>query len=139
MNWICKRFGQLTPGELHDALRLRTDVFVVEQSCAYPEVDGEDPRSTHLLAYDGTRLVAYARWHAESGEIVLGRIVVQQAARGNGVGRALMERAFLEIGTQSIRISAQCQLERYYRELGFSAVSEPYDDFGIPHVDMVRR
>ena len=138
MNWLVKTFAELTPGELHDLLRLRTDVFVVEQNCAYPELDGKDPDSTHLLGYIDSELAAYARWYDDGPVVVLGRIVVRTDLRGRGEGRRLMEHVFEAVGKRPIRISAQKQLERYYAVLGFETASEPYDDFGIPHVDMLR-
>ena len=138
MRWLVREFDELTPTELHDALQLRIDVFVVEQRCAYPELDGKDPRATHLLAYDGSRLIGYARWYSSGAEVVMGRIVVRKGSRGVGLAGQVMTRAFEAIGPRTIRISAQSQLRRYYQTLGFKEISEAYDDFGISHIDMVR-
>ena len=138
MNWLVRAFEELTPRELHDLLRLRTDVFVVEQHCAYPEIDGKDTHSTHLLGYHGSELGAYSRWYDDGPVVVLGRIVVRSDLRGRGEGRRLVEHVFGLVGDRPIRISAQKHLERYYEGIGFETTSEPYDDFGIPHVDMLR-
>ena len=139
MKWVVKAFDELTTHELHDLLRLRIDVFVFEQACAYPELDGKDTQSTHLLGYaEEGGLRAYARWYSSGREVVMGRIVVQEEARNSGLGLQLMEHAFDAIGSQPIRISAQQPLEQYYHGFGFRTISEPYDDFGIPHIDMLK-
>ena len=139
VGFLVKSFSELTTRELHDLLRLRTEVFVVEQDCAYPEIDGKDPQSTHLLGYLDSSLITYARWYTHGNDTVLGRIVTRPDLRRRGFGGRLMARVFEIIGDRRIRISAQQQLESYYRNLGFETTSEPYDDFGIAHIDMVRR
>lgn len=138
LRYVQKDFEELTPRELHDLLRLRTDVFVVEQACPYPEVDGRDPESAHLLAYEGDELAAYARWYEDEERTVMGRIVVVPSARGRGVGRDLVEEALDRIGRRSVFIHAQSRLEAYYRDLGFRTVGDPYDDYGVLHVPMIR-
>jgi ElaA protein len=139
LRWVRKSFDELTTRELYDLLRLRTDVFVVEQSCAYPEMDGKDPLCTHLLAYEDSQLAAYARWYPDGEQVVLGRIVTRGDLRKRGLNRRLMARVLDAVGARPIRISAQRYLEQYYQSLGFETVSDPYDDFGISHVDMVRQ
>lgn len=138
MRWILKEFDELTLFELHDLLRLRTEIFVVEQQCVYPEIDGKDIHSTHLLGYQDSELAAYARWYPEENCVVMGRIATRSALRRRGVGVQVMHRAIEAIGSYRIRISAQHHLERYYGNLGFETVSDVYDDYGIPHVDMIR-
>ena len=138
MRWILKEFDELTLLELHDLLRLRTEIFVVEQQCAYPEIDGKDIHSTHLLGYLDSDLAAYARWYPEENYVVMGRIATRRSVRRRGVGVQLMNRAIEAIGSHRIRISAQQHLERYYGKLGFDTGSDIYDDYGIPHVDMIR-
>ena len=138
MTFVCKPFQQLTLGELHDLLRLRSEVFVVEQRCIYLDVDGHDPHSWHLLAFAGSQLVGYARWYEEDEAIVLGRIALRADLRGGGRGRQLVAAALAEIGPREVRIQAQSYLEGFYRRLGFEPRSAPYDLDGIPHVRMVR-
>ena len=138
MNWVLKEFAELTAAELHDLLELRIQVFVVEQRCAYPEVDGKDLESTHLLGYRASELVAYARWYAATDHVVLGRVVTRSTVRRQGVAQRLLKRAFAAIGPRRIQISAQQYLEPYYQRLGFETVSGVYDDFGIPHIDMIK-
>lgn len=131
-------FEGLSTRQLHDVLRLRSDVFVVEQECAYPEVDGRDPEAQHLLGTHDGRLAAYCRWYEEGGRIVLGRIVVAAASRGRGWGRALTREALRRIGDRPVRVHAQTRLDGFYRALGFTPVGPSYDDFGVPHVRMDR-
>jgi ElaA protein len=138
LRWILKKFSELTVFELHDLLQLRTEIFVVEQQCAYPEIDGKDLYSTHLLGYLDSELAAYARWYPEENSVVMGRIATRATLRRRGVGVQLMNRAIEAIGSHHIHISAQQHLERYYGNLGFETVSDVYDDYGIPHIDMIR-
>jgi ElaA protein len=134
-----KSFAELTTPELHEILALRVAVFVVEQACAYPELDGRDPESIHLLGIVDGRLAAYARWYPTAGATILGRIVVEPELRGRGLGRRVTGEALRRIGPGEVRVSAQLYLEPFYRGLGFETVSSPYDDYGVAHVDMVRR
>jgi ElaA protein len=131
-------FEGLSARQLHDVLRLRCDVFVVEQECPYPEVDGRDLESLHLLATQEGRLAAYCRWYEDADRVVLGRIVVSRAVRGQGWGRALTREALRRIGARTVRVHAQTRLDGFYRALGFTPVGLPYDDFGVPHVRMDR-
>jgi ElaA protein len=147
--WQWARFSELTPNELYAAVRLREEVFVVEQQCAYQDADGRDPQAWHLLGWsddEGTRsLVAYARIF-EPGvrytEGSIGRVVTAPAARGTGLGKLLMAEALRRLQGlapgQTVKIAAQRRLERFYRDLGFRTVSEPYEEDGIIHVDMLR-
>ena len=114
-------------------------MFVVEQECPYPELDGHDPEAMHLLGRLGSELIAYGRWYLEGDIAVLGRILTRIDHRRRGLARALVAAALDAIGEREVRICAQTYLEGFYRELGFETVSEPYDDHGIAHVDMVRR
>jgi ElaA protein len=146
LTWRDLHHGELTTAELHDVLALRNRVFVVEQECAYQDVDGLDlvGGTRHLLAVRGEALVGYARIlaPAASGPARIGRVVVTDAVRGQRVGRRLMERALDSCGRhwpgRDVLVSAQAHLERFYRSLGFVPVSEVYDEDGIPHVDMLR-
>jgi ElaA protein len=138
LKWAVRPFDRLSLRELHDLLRLRVDVFVAEQRCAYPEIDGKDLESTHLLGYEPSGLAAYARWYPDGRTAVVGRIVVRRDVRGRGIGRELVERIFEAVGDRTIRISAQQRLEGYYQRLGFETSSDPYDDCGVQHVEMFR-
>ncbi len=147
--WQWSRFGELRPNDLYAAVRLRESVFVVEQTCAYQDADGRDPQAWHLLGWsdeeDGRRLVAYARIF-EPGvrytEGSIGRVVTAPEVRGTGVGKVLMAEALRRLDGlapgQTVKIAAQRRLEKFYLELGFRTVSEPYEEDGIIHVDMLR-
>jgi ElaA protein len=143
IDWQFARFADLSPQQLHDAYRLRGDVFVVEQNCAFPDVDGADPPSFHLLGYSGSELVVYCRLlpaGVKFTEPSIGRVVTARSVRGTGMGRVLMAEAMrcaraLWPG-QPIRIGAQAHLERFYNDFGFAKASEPYDEDGILHIEM---
>ena len=138
-------FDDLRPAELHALLKLRCDVFVVEQNCAYPDIDGKDPLARHLLCYDGADLIGCLRIFAPgvAGHAArIGRVVVAPPARGTGLGRRLMQAALDEIevrhGKVPVALSAQLYLEAFYASLGFVRVSETYLEDDIPHCDMRR-
>jgi ElaA protein len=146
--WQWAGFNELTPEDLYAAMRLREEVFVVEQQCPYQDADGRDPQAWHLLGWSGKarrELVAYARIF-EPGvrytECSIGRVVTSPAVRGTGVGKALMTEALRRVEDlvpgQTIKIAAQRRLERFYLDFGFRTVSAPYEEDGIIHVDMLR-
>lgn len=138
-----RRLDAFSALELYALLRLRVDVFVVEQDCAYPELDGKDAAALHLrLLIDGEN-AAYARlWQPEGKPPRIGRVLVAPAHRGKRLGEALMREAIKACETHfpgsPIALSAQSHLERFYRSLGFSPTSEEYVEDGIPHIDMLR-
>ncbi|MEI4314818.1 GNAT family N-acetyltransferase [Streptococcus suis] len=139
-----KAFDQLSLQELYSILTLRVDVFVVEQACPYPEVDGKDPNCLHLLGMDNGELVAYLRILPAGlsyDEVSIGRVVIKPSHRGKGLGRPMMEQAIAYITTEwkesQIKIGAQAYLEKFYSSLGFEPVSEVYLEDDIPHLDML--
>jgi ElaA protein len=146
MRWSWLRFADLGVDDLYDALALRSQVFVVEQRCAYLDPDGVDRGSWHLLGRDAAgRLVAYVRV-VDAGlkfdEPSIGRVVTAPEARGSGLGRMLMAEALRRCEGawpgRAIRIGAQAHLERFYGDFGFAAVGEPYQEDDIPHLQMLR-
>ncbi len=141
MEWYCKSFDQLTAEELYEILRLRVDVFVVEQQCPYPEVDGKDRESVQLFAREGQRVTACLRLFWKSGEpgvLCMGRVAA--AVRGKGLGGELLKRgvavAFDELGASEIYIESQEYARGFYAREGFVTCSEPFMEDGIPHVQM---
>jgi ElaA protein len=145
VRWARKEFGELTASELYALLRLRQDVFVVEQRCAYADLDGLDADAAHLFAVDGERVVAYARLFApgvRDPDAVIGRVVTAQSVRRSGIGRALMTRAIEAIaerhGATAIRLGAQKYLQRFYESFGFVRDGEDYIEDDIPHLPMRR-
>ncbi|MFH0357954.1 GNAT family N-acetyltransferase [Streptococcus sp. A27] len=143
MQWEIKAFDQLSLQELYTILTLRTNVFVVEQACPYPEVDGKDPNCLHLLGTINGELVAYLRILPAGlsyDEVSIGRVVIKSSHRGKGLGRPMMEQAIHFITNEwkesQIKIGAQAHLEKFYSSLGFEPVSEVYLEDDIPHLDM---
>lgn len=138
-----RRMDAFSAAELYALLRLRVDIFVVEQACAYPELDGRDEAALHLrLLVDGDT-AAYARlWRPQGEPPRIGRVLVAPAHRGRRLGEALMREAMNACGEhfpgEPIALSAQSHLERFYRSLGFSPISDEYVEDGIPHIDMLR-
>jgi ElaA protein len=144
ITFVWSPFEGLSLHDLHDALRLRADVFVVEQDCAYADVDGHDPSAWHLLARDpqGT-LVAYLRVFApgvQRPDAVIGRVVT--GPRGQGLGTALMAEGLTHVAANwpnaPVWLSAQAHLAEWYGRLGFAVCGPGYDEDGIPHVPMRR-
>jgi ElaA protein len=139
-------FDRLSARQVYDVLALRQRVFIVEQTCPYPDADGVDFRCWHALGCDEAgQLVATARLVPPGVKYVLpaiGRVVVAPEARRAGAGRALMESAIAQVQRlypgQGIALSAQRYLERFYASLGFVVAGAPYEEDGIPHVEMVR-
>ncbi|PTA44367.1 GNAT family N-acetyltransferase [Micromonospora sp. RP3T] len=134
-------FAELDNRTFHDLLRLRIDVFVVEQSCAYPELDGRDvePGTRHLwLARDGA-VVAYLRILADpDGVARIGRVVVAPAARGAGLAGALLTEALAVVGDRPCVLEAQTHLVGLYAGHGFTVSGPGYVEDGIPHTPMRR-
>lgn len=147
--WQWSSFKELDIDSLYVLLARRQQVFILEQRCLYPDIDVLDQHAYHLLGWqmhDGVRtLVAYLRC-VEPGvkypEPSLGRVLTVDAVRGSGLGKALLERGIRHCEQQypgrRIRISAQLYLQRFYTGFGFRACSEPYDEDGIAHVEMLR-
>jgi ElaA protein len=133
------RFEDLTPVVLYGLLRLRADVFVVEQRCAYPDLDGRDlePGTRHVWAeHDGVP-VGYLRiLEQPDGAARIGRVCVVSTQRRTGLARALMTRALDLVGERECVLDAQAHLVGFYGSLGFVPTGPEYDDDGIPHVPM---
>ena len=143
MEWKVKSFGELTARELYDILRMRSEIFVEEQSSPYNDVDGADLRAWQIFAYDGEVLAASMRLlpaGAAYDTPSFGRVAVAPAYRGRGLARVMTERAVslarAEFGDCALTIGAQLYLTEFYKSMGFYEISEPYDDAGVVHVDM---
>ncbi|MCD2193818.1 GNAT family N-acetyltransferase [Actinomycetospora endophytica] len=130
----------MSPRDVHDVLALRVAVFVVEQRCAYAEIDGRDvePGAVHWWSrHDDGVLTAYLRVLVEPGVHRIGRVVTAPAARGTGAGAALM-RAALTTLPGPVVLGAQVRVQGFYERLGFTVDGPGYDEDGIPHVPMLR-
>lgn len=140
-------FGDLDNHLLYEILRLRQEVFVVEQNCVYQDADGLDQDSYHFLvrAAQEQEVAGYLRvippGEKENGPQV-GRVLILEKYRKKGLARRLMLEALKRVQAiypnQPVTVSAQCYLQKFYESLGFYTESEPYDEDGIPHVRMVR-
>jgi ElaA protein len=144
--WRFARFDDLAAREVHDILQARTEVFVMEQACCFQDMDGIDPDCWHLYSRVDGALAAYCRIvpaGVKFAEPSIGRVITTQAVRGTGLGRALMVEAIGRARAlwpgAAVRIGAQHRLERFYQSLGFVTDSAPYDEDGIPHVEMLLR
>ncbi|MDA7502060.1 GNAT family N-acetyltransferase [Chitinophagales bacterium] len=146
LSWKHLAFEELSLQQLYDILRLRSAIFVVEQDCAYQDMDGRDSACSFLMAYrdDGvliasTRIVPAGAYYEEAS---IGRVVNHPDARGKGLGQELMRRSIEELerqfGPVPIRIGAQQYLLRFYQSLGFESTNKEYLEDGIPHVEMLR-
>lgn len=133
----------LTPRALYAMLKLRVDVFVVEQSCPYSEIDGKDYDAFHLRILDGEELAASLRLlppEQDGKPVKIGRVVVAADYRGYKLGQRLMKEAVAFAQTRfpgiAIELGGQSHLQKFYGSFGFVVVSDEYLEDGIPHVDM---
>ena len=135
------RFTDLDTTTLHDIIKLRIDVFVVEQACPYPELDGRDtePETRHLWAERDGKVLGYLRILAEpDGAARIGRVCTAAHARGDGIASRLLDHALAEIGDRPIRLDAQSYLVGFYQRYGFRVTGAEFVEDGIPHVPMAR-
>ena len=142
--WICKKFDDLTPAELYAIIRLRNEVFVVEQNCVFQDADNKDQGSWHLMGLKDNELVAYTRLLPAGlayTEASIGRVINSSLVRRTGVGKELMQRSIQELyqlwGKQPIRIGAQLYLKKFYESFGFHQTSEIYIEDDIEHIEML--
>ena len=145
ITWQLKKFDSLTVHELYAVLRLRTEVFVIEQSCIFQDMDNKDQACYHLMGLKNNMLAAYTRLVPPGisyTEPSIGRVVTSPAARGRGLGKLLMEKSIGEIfnlyGETPIRLGAQLYLKKFYESLGFRQCGGVYDEDGIDHIEMIR-
>jgi ElaA protein len=149
IEWQWSSYEGLSKDDVYEIMERRQEVFVVEQNCVFQDIDRIDQKAFHLLGWKrvGTerQLVAYMRCvhpGVKYAEVSLGRVLSTSVVRGTGIGRDMMKHAISnterEFPGMRIRISAQQYLERFYEGFGFVTQSAPYDEDGIPHVEMLR-
>lgn len=143
INWICKTFDELSPHELYSILRLRIEVFIVEQNCVFQDCDNKDQQSYHLCGWQNDALVAYARImppELSYKDASIGRVVNSLAVRRTKTGKQLMEEAMKELyrlfGSVPVTISAQFYLKNFYQSFGFVQTGNIYLEDGIDHIKM---
>ncbi|WP_088139082.1 GNAT family N-acetyltransferase [Achromobacter xylosoxidans] len=144
-DWICKPHQELTVTEIYAILRLRTEVFVIEQNCVFQDMDGKDliGQTSHLMAWQDGKLAAYCRIldpSLKDGQIEIGRVITAPWTRGQGLGHELIRHAMQEVRLRwpgrAMYLGAQARLRNYYGGHGFVQVTEEYIEDGIPHVGM---
>jgi ElaA protein len=147
IQWNDLHHSQLTVPQLYALLKLRCEVFVVEQTCPYQDIDGDDllGENRHILGWRDGELVAYARILKSEEEyepVVIGRVIISPAVRGEKLGYTLMEQTLASCQKnwpqKALYLGAQAHLQPFYAHFGFSAVTDVYDEDGIPHVGMAR-
>lgn len=144
MDLIWKTFEELNINELYDLMKLRTDIFVVEQDCAYPELDDYDKVALHIIGKKENEIVAYSRilpTNTVYKQVSIGRVAVRDDQRKNKLGKTLFDFTLKitqeKYPEETIKIQAQTYLENFYGSFGFKTISEPYPDVGVWHVDML--
>lgn len=141
--WKTKTFDELLTQELYQILRLRSEVFVVEQNCVYQDIDNKDQKALHLFGEFEGEIIAYSRLFKPGDYFEfasIGRVVVAKKHRDKNFGHELINQSILEIknhfNEQAITISAQLYLKQFYESHGFVATSEMYLEDDIPHIEM---
>ena len=146
ISWNLKPFEELSVNELYSILKLRAEVFVVEQNCSYQDLDGKDLKSVHLMGTNkDNELIVYSRIVPPTisfNEVSIGRVLSALKYRKTGAGKLLMQKSieviYQKFGEVPIRISAQAYLKTFYERLGFVKTSEEYLEDGIPHIEMLK-
>lgn len=146
MNWVLKKFDELTVHELYAILQLRNEVFAIEQNCVYPDMDNKDQASWHLMCFENNKLMAYTRLLPPGlsyPDPSIGRVVTSMAIRRSGLGKELMQRSIEQcetiFGNLLISLGAQLYLKKFYESFGFVASGDVYLEDGIEHVRMTRK
>tara|TARA_Y100000592_G_scaffold92837_1_gene155115 strand:- start:558 stop:1010 length:453 start_codon:yes stop_codon:yes gene_type:complete len=136
-----KKFNEIDIKTLHNIFLIRAEVFIVEQQCAYQDIDGKDTNSIHIIGKKKEEIIAYSRiMNLNNDFCSIGRVLVKKDLRKKGLGIKLMKKS-IEIATKlynkkKIKISAQEYLENFYEELGFKHTGKSYLEDGIPHIEM---
>lgn len=141
--WKLKKFDELSAAEIYEILRVRQEVFVVEQTCAYQDVDDYDQKAWHLFAMQNEKIVAYCRIFAEQikyPDASIGRVLTTKSVRGKKLGKILIKFSldviFNLLRAKSVRISAQDYLLDFYAGFGFIDTGKKYWEDDIPHSEM---
>jgi len=142
---LIKSFSELTTTELYEILRLRSEVFVVEQDCVYQDVDNKDQKALHVIGFKNNKVVAYTRIFKPGDyfkNASIGRVVVAKNERTYGYGHVIIKHSVIAIKNyfkeNTIKISAQTYLKKFYESHNFKKVGEEYLEDGIPHIGMVK-
>jgi ElaA protein len=141
---IIKPFDELTPQLLYTAIKLRQDVFIIEQDCIYDDLDNQDQKCLHLFMMMDGKTAGYSRIvppGVKFEESSIGRIIISPGFRNRKLGYTLVKKSIIEtlklFPGINIKIEAQAHLEKFYQNLDFETISTPYDVDGIPHIQMI--
>lgn len=141
-----KSFKEFDIEELYNVLRLRSEIFVVEQDCVYQDIDGKDSKAIHIIGYKNKTVVAYTRIFKAGDyfdQASIGRVAVHEDYRKFGYGKVIMKASITAVqehfNENEIKISAQKYLTKFYTDLGFNATGEEYLEDGIPHIAMMKK
>ena len=145
IKWQLKNFESLINTELYNILKLRSQIFVIEQNCIFQDLDDKDQKAFHLFTQNNDEVMAYTRLFAPGAcyqEASIGRVMVNEKARGTGLGYLLMRESIKQIqkqfGKTPIKIGAQLYLKNFYQNLGFKQISDIYLEDDIPHIYMLK-
>ena len=146
LSFVIKSFKELSKLELYKILRLRAEVFIVEQNCVYQDIDDKDQKALHVILLKDKSIIGYTRIFGPGDyfdEASIGRVVISEKERHNNHGSDLMKTSidviYNQLHENSIKISAQCYLENFYKALGFVLIGESYLEDGIPHIAMIHK
>jgi ElaA protein len=144
MHYQVQAFSELINHQVYRMLQLRSEVFVVEQTCIYQDMDNQDLEALHVLGIENERICAYARILTQSeepNEVSIGRVIVATSHRGTGEGHRLMTYCMTYVkqnfNDPQVRISAQAHLVDFYTAHGFTSTGNHYLEDGIPHCAML--
>ena len=144
MNYKIKKFNELTTKELYEILKVRAEVFVVEQNCVYQDLDSKDEVSYHLFLEDNSEIIAYLRILPKGisyPETSIGRVLTKASYRKKGLSKEMVQKAIdfiIDIlEEKEIKISAQAYLQKFYKSFGFKPISGIYLEDGIEHIEML--
>lgn len=143
MQWIhASDLHEISANDLYQILKLRQDVFIIEQNCIYEDIDNLDPDSEHIFCKDDDNIIAYSRIVPAGKKFnypSIGRIVINKSFRGEGYGKEIVQRSLTILSEREVRtviIEAQNHLRGFYKSLGFEKISDPYEVDGILHIKM---
>jgi ElaA protein len=144
IKWVFSEFDDLTNNEIYQILKLRQEVFIIEQNCIYPDIDNLDQFSHHLLGFNKELLIAYLRIVPPGKKFdkpSIGRVIIAESERNKGIGIELVSSGVAKAKelyhNSDIFVEAQAHLEVFYNRIGFRIISDTYDIDGIPHIQMV--
>ena len=139
--FFLKTYQDLSKDELYKILKLRQEVFIIEQKCCYLDADGLDQNSRHLMLFDKNILIAYMRIINKTilnSQTTFSRILVKHSFRNQGLGREIIKKALCFVNNEPVVMSAQLYLKKFYEEFGFQTIGSTFLEDNIPHIKMIK-